>query len=238
MHKLQRHRSTWRRRSIGWSLVCLMAVAVASMGSALWPSPAAADDPWAQSYEPGAGTESVVGTGTLPNEEDPWAQTDDADGDGLQSAAEVGWWGTDPNNRDTDGDALSDGDEVNAYGTDPTSQDTDGDGAADSDELFLLGTDPLNNCCWDAFDTDLDGLEDDNEINRYHTNPHAYDTDGDGLSDGFEVDRIHCGDRSPNCATDPNTPDTDGDGWDDYEEYELKTDPLDPAVPGLVPFDL
>jgi hypothetical protein len=36
-------------------------------------------------------------------------------------------------------------------------------------------------------DTDGDGISDNDEINRYHTNPNSIDTDGDGFDDKFEI---------------------------------------------------
>lgn len=69
-------------------------------------------------------------------------------------------------------------------------------------------------------DSDGDGLTDDDEINRYKTDPHNPDTDGDGLKDGEEV---------LSFKTDPLNPDTDGDGLSDGDEVKKhKTDPLNP----------
>ena len=67
-------------------------------------------------------------------------------------------------------------------------------------------------------DTDDDGLTDDEEKNKYGTDPLVSDTDGDGLSDGLEVFRY---------KTDPLNKDTDGDGISDGDEVLLyRTDPL------------
>jgi outer membrane protein OmpA-like peptidoglycan-associated protein len=90
--------------------------------------------------------------------------------------------------------------------------DTDGDGLNDGEEVNRYKTDPLK------ADTDGDGLNDGEEVNRYKTDPLKWDTDGDGLSDGDEVNRY---------KTDPLKWDTDGDGLSDGAEVnQYKTDPL------------
>jgi len=68
-------------------------------------------------------------------------------------------------------------------------------------------------------DRDGDGLSNDDEVNKYFTDPDKFDTDGDGLSDGEEVNIYH---------TDPNKKDTDGDGFFDGVEIEEGTNPNDP----------
>ena len=58
--------------------------------------------------------------------------------------------------------------------------DTDLDGLSDDDEE-RLGTNPTDD------DTDFDGLSDSAEVNIYLTNPLRAETDGDGFIDGVEV---------------------------------------------------
>ncbi|MFN8445016.1 MAG: LamG-like jellyroll fold domain-containing protein [Caldilineaceae bacterium] len=79
----------------------------------------------------------------------------DADGDGLRSAA---FGGNDPDDSkpDSDGDTLSDYYEI-AHGTNPLKADEDGDSLNDAAEL-RYGTDPQQ------ADSDRDGLRDDVEI--------------------------------------------------------------------------
>jgi outer membrane protein OmpA-like peptidoglycan-associated protein len=60
-------------------------------------------------------------------------------------------------------------------------------------------------------DTDRDGLYDDQEEEKYLTDPENPDTDGDGLRDGEEVKTY---------KTDPKNPDTDGDGLTDSDEVK------------------
>ena len=91
--------------------------------------------------------------------------------------------------------------------------DTDGDGLTDDDEI-RRGTDPNNP------DTDGDGLLDGEVVLRHKTDPLNPDTDGDGLTDGAEVRKY---------LTDPRNPDTDGDGLLDGDEVKkYGTDPRDP----------
>lgn len=122
---------------------------------------------------------------------------------------------------DTDQDFL-----VDIY--DP---DDDNDGLTDLEEIEI-GTDPL------SADTDLDGIIDGIEVNKYGSDPLSQDTDGDGLTDGEE---IHEPDQptgagqpgpSPGYGTSPTDTDTDDDGLDDREETIIGsdgwvTDPLD-----------
>lgn len=49
------------------------------------------------------------------------------------------------------------------------------------EEEKKYGTNP------NEFDTDHDGLSDDDEIHVWHTNPAKFDTDGDKFGDGYEV---------------------------------------------------
>ena len=84
--------------------------------------------------------------------------------------------------------------------------DTDNDGLNDSDEITKYHTNPTDS------DTDKDGLSDGDEVNIYHTDPLKADTDGDGLSDGYEV---------TSQQTDPLKEDTDGDGLSDSDELSL-----------------
>jgi M6 family metalloprotease-like protein len=65
-------------------------------------------------------------------------------------------------------------------------------------------------------DTDHDGLRDQEEVNKYGTNPLKADTDDDGLPDGKEID----------LRTDPMNPDTDHDGLTDDMEVKSGTNPL------------
>jgi len=68
-----------------------------------------------------------------------------------------------------------------------------------------------------SVDTDLDGL-DDNEETSLGTDPWLADSDGDGLGDGDEV-FIY--------GTDPMAVDSDGDGVEDGTEIDDGTDPMD-----------
>jgi len=76
--------------------------------------------------------------------------------------------------------------------------DDDQDGLPNSQEA-LFNTKP------DQPDTDLDGLKDGDEIQKYQTNPLMPDSDGDGLNDGQEIEK----------NIDPLKRDTDGDGLED-----------------------
>lgn len=58
--------------------------------------------------------------------------------------------------------------------------DSDGDGLDDADEI-KFGTNP------NMADTDADGLNDQEEVIKYKTNPNNADSDGDGYKDGDEV---------------------------------------------------
>jgi len=111
---------------------------------------------------------------------------------------------------DSDSDGLYDDEEL-ALGTDPLKSDTDGDGLEDGDEVRRYHTDPAKS------DTDGDGLDDAAELLNHQTDPLRTDTDGDGLEDGSEVG-TH--------GTNPTDSDTDGDGINDGDEIEnLGTNP-------------
>lgn len=106
---------------------------------------------------------------------------------------------------DNDKDALPDSVETNTgafinitnTGTDPNSSDTDMDGIDDYDEIIKYNTNPV------SVDSDNDKLTDGDEINNYKTDPNSADSDNDGINDYDEIN-IH--------QTDPNNADTDGDG--------------------------
>jgi outer membrane protein OmpA-like peptidoglycan-associated protein len=116
---------------------------------------------------------------------------EDTDADGLSDNREIAETKTDPIKFDTDGDGLSDGDEVNKHKTDPLKQDTDGGTVPDGLEVER-GTNPMlasDDVKKEFVDTDHDGLSDDDEINKYRTNPKKMDSDGGTISDGMEVER-------------------------------------------------
>ena len=98
-----------------------------------------------------------------------------------------------------------------------------------------------------TFDSDLDGLNDYEEENVYHTDPNNPDTDGDGLNDYEEVyiystDPLRADPDDDGLTdseeifygTDPFNWDTDGDGYSDGQEVRRGSDPLDPqSVPSF-----
>jgi len=113
-------------------------------------------------------------------------------------------------NTDADNDGLTEREE-NQIGTDPNVSDTDGDGINDGDELNKYKSDPL------VADSDKDGLNDYEEAIKYNTDPNSIDTDGDELNDFAEVNSY---------KTDPNKKDTDNDKLGDgYEVNKYKTNP-------------
>ena len=94
----------------------------------------------------------------------------------------------------------------------PAGRDTDHDGLSDEAETRRYHTDPRKR------DTDHDGLTDGAEVLRYKTNPRKPDSDRDGLTDGAEIGRYH---------TNPRSKDTDRDGLIDGDEVvRYRTDPL------------
>lgn len=64
--------------------------------------------------------------------------------------------------------------------------------------------------------------------------PATSDEDGSGVSDGIEdfpyFDTL-TNQGEQDRGTDPTNPDTDGDGFEDGDEVDLGTDPLDPNSP-------
>lgn len=94
----------------------------------------------------------------------------DADLDGLNHDDDNCLLVSNTNQLDTDNDGLGD----------VCDTDMDGDGLTNSVELSI-GTDPL------LADSDLDTLNDGDEVNIYASNPLSSDTDGDGISDGDEI---------------------------------------------------
>lgn len=111
---------------------------------------------------------------------------------------------------DDDGDGLTN-EEERTLALDPLRADTDSDGLNDGDEVNRFRTNPK------SIDTDGDGLLDADEVLVYKTSPMTTDTDGDGLSDGDEVVRFN---------TNPLHVDTDRDGLTDGEEVlKYGTDP-------------
>jgi len=130
---------------------------------------------------------------------------------------------------DSDGDGLVDNVETNTLtyvspqdtGTDPLVADTDVDGLNDGDEVNTHGTDPVDP------DTDDDGLSDGDEIDLYGTAPLSSDSDEDGLTDADEVNEYN---------TNPKEQDTDGDGLSDADEVNYDEDPgYNPYDPELNP---
>ena len=87
---------------------------------------------------------------------------------------------------DSDNDGLDDAAEVNIYHTDPQLADTDGDGYLDGAEI-AQGFSPLQaNKKLKEVDTDGDGLNDAQEL-VLGTDLGNPDTDNDGYFDGLEV---------------------------------------------------
>jgi len=107
-------------------------------------------------------------------------------------------------------------------------EDNDGDGLTNAEER-ALGTN-LN-----VMDSDGDGLFDEEEVNKYKTDPLSVDTDGDGILDGTEVRsgndpngpgklfNIPGGEISATTQIPQTNIDTDGDGLIDNEENQIGT---------------
>lgn len=117
---------------------------------------------------------------------------DDADEDYICDMLEVAYLKTNPDSKDTDGDTLSDFEEVVYTNTSPTDRYTrklsvtDADDDADEDKLknkeeIDYQTSPL------LTDSDDDGIDDYEEINKYNTDPKDEDSDDDNILDGDEV---------------------------------------------------
>ncbi|NND54027.1 MAG: hypothetical protein HKN56_03525 [Gammaproteobacteria bacterium] len=122
---------------------------------------------------------------------------------------------------DTDGDGLRDDYEI-AMGLDPADP-ADGEADTDSDGLDLAaevaaGTNP------NSTDSDLDGVNDGDEVNIWFSNPASADTDNDLLPDGWEITNG----LDPSRTNEEST-DSDADGVTDFFEFWLGSDPLDAA---------
>ena len=117
---------------------------------------------------------------------------DDADEDYVCDLIEVAYLKSNPDSKDSDGDTLTDFEEVVYTNTSPIDKYTrklsvtDADDDADEDKLtnkeeLALQTSPL------LTDSDEDGIDDYEEINKYNTNPNDDDSDADHIIDGDEI---------------------------------------------------
>ena len=93
-------------------------------------------------------------------------------------------------------------------------EDPDGDGLSNIEESRHLANPH------DA-DSDRDGLDDNEEVYVYGTDPMQIDTDGDGMPDGWEIGNGF----NPNDVSD-GSQDADGDGLTNVQEYLAGTDPF------------
>jgi hypothetical protein len=110
--------------------------------------------------------------------------------------------------QDYDQDTLND-DEEYRFGIDCLNADSDMDLLDDDQEILIYHTDPLDQ------DSDSDGAMDGVEV-IYGSDPLTIDTDQDGIGDGTEID----------MGLDPTNSDTDMDGVNDGDELDLGLDPL------------
>ncbi len=73
-----------------------------------------------------------------------------------------------------------------------------------------------------ARDADSDGLDDNEELTRYHTDPSIFDSDSDGYSDGVEIVSGYSPLNKRRVTLDQN--DSDKDGLSDRFEIQFGTD--------------
>ncbi len=198
-------------------------------------------DPAGQCLSPEPATDlppTADGSGAPTDPDDP-----DSDDDGMSDGRELTELQTDPNDADTDNDCVSDGDEIDGFPlvldldgqgcpggggggcpditrytshSDPLDEDTDDDELPDHEEV-LIRTDP------ELADTDLDGIDDYQEWNRWFTAPTSVDSDRD--SRGSEGDQpptpsLFDGLELRDTGTSPTLADTDGDGTTDFDEFD------------------
>ena len=116
----------------------------------------------------------------------------DSDEDGIPDFLE-GMIGTNKNMTDSDGDGLTDWQEYYQTITDPTEGDSDNNGVLDSrEDCDFDGLTNIEEITYGTnitkADTDSDGINDGDEVNKYYTEPLSRDTDEDGVSDGKEIE--------------------------------------------------
>lgn len=165
----------------------------------------------------------VVGTSPQISDSDGNGTLDgieDSDNDGVNNLTELAD-GTNPVLADTDGDGLSDLEEKN-FLSNPLDEDSDNDNLSDFDEFQSLA---VYGCQLDpnVRDTDLDGVNDGNEVDvsvsgrQYTSNPCLQDSDSDGLTDNVEY----------GLGTNPEAADTDDDKLTDIQERDqVGTSPI------------
>ena len=134
---------------------------------------------------------------------------DDADEDSVCDILEIAILESDPDSKDTDGDTLSDFDEVVYTNTSPTNKNTRGlsvtDAEDDADGDKLTNKEEIaNKTNPQADDSDMDGINDYDELKKYNTDPNNEDSDNDGITDG---DEIKLGLKPDSDKSDGQTPD-------------------------------
>ncbi|PWJ09798.1 dockerin type I domain-containing protein [Ruminococcus flavefaciens] len=134
---------------------------------------------------------------------------DDADEDSVCDMLEIAILESDPDSKDSDGDTLSDFDEVVYTNTSPTNKNTRGlsvmDDADDADGDKLTNKEEISaNTNPQLDDSDLDGINDYDELKKYKTDPNNEDSDNDGIIDG---DEIKLGLKPDSDKSDGQTPD-------------------------------
>ena len=117
---------------------------------------------------------------------------DDADEDSVCDILEIAVLQSDPDSKDTDGDTLTDFEEIVYSNTSPTNNNTRGlavtDADDDPDEDGLTNKEEISaktNPLYD--DSDMDGINDYDELKKYNTDPNNEDSDNDGIIDGDEI---------------------------------------------------